>query len=156
MTAVDSVGEPTPTEMAAAAESAGAATTGAEEPSTITNSRLPATDMPAVIEVTSKGLPREQSSGSSRSCSFGCGGDGASGGDAAAAEVAERRAIADVFRKVDLDASGHVSQEELVEAVSARSSQILLDRHDRREWPHGSKARVERSKLWWPTRSKIW
>lgn len=76
------------------------------------DTRLPAAGMPAAIEVTSKGLLRRGNSGT-------CGGD--VGGGGSEEEVVEKRAIADVFRKVDLDASGHVSEEELLEGVSAHA-----------------------------------
>ena len=61
--------------------------------------------MAAAIEVTNKGLRQGEL--------------GAPGGGVE--EAAEKRAIADVFRKVDLDSSGHVSEEELLEGVSAFS-----------------------------------
>lgn len=44
------------------------------------------------------------------------GNQGGAGGDAGK-EGAERRAIADIFRAVDLDANGKISEEELLKAV---------------------------------------
>ena len=87
------------------------------------------TDMPAAIEVTNRGILGRSIAASgieddadfSRSDSRG--GDGGSenyqGVDQE--EAAERNAIADIFRRVDLDASGQISQQELLEAVSNRA-----------------------------------
>ena len=73
------------------------------------------TGIPAAIEVTSKGLNPSGNSGASRGGGGGLGGGGGGGAE----EVLEKRAIAHVFHKVDLDASGHVSKEELLEGVRA-------------------------------------
>lgn len=72
-------------------------------------SQLPA-GMPAAIEVTSKGLQGGNPGASGGADGRRCGGGGEE-------EVSDERAIADIFHNVDLDASGHVSEEELLEGV---------------------------------------
>lgn len=92
-----------------------------------------AADLPTALEVTSKGLMCGGSGMTTDGADAGadCSGTvGVSGadvvevrGDRGGPEGGEpktsgRRTIEDIFRTVDLDASGHVSQEELLEAVS--------------------------------------
>lgn len=86
--------------------------------------------IPTALEVTSKGLlcgsgvAADGTDGVDRNAVgvSGAGGGGRSGGGADGkgdeAKAAEKRAIENIFRAVDLDASGHVSEEELLEAVS--------------------------------------
>lgn len=84
------------------------------------------TDMPAAIEITNRGLLGGSTIGAGdsedvdggRSGGGGVGGGGSGDSGADQEEVAERGAIADVFRTVDLDGSGHVSHQEFLEAVS--------------------------------------
>lgn len=72
--------------------------------------------LPPAIEVTSKGLQQGNPGVAGGGGGLGGGGVGGGGG---VEEVAYKRAIADVFRKLDLDSSGHVAEEELLEGVSA-------------------------------------
>jgi len=121
-----SIATATASATGAAAEAAAA---GLETSGSVGEGLYP-TDMPAAIEVTNRGLlgGRTLASGSGKGIgggrSSGGGGGGGGGsryGDGGEREkAAERRAIADIFRTVDLDASGHVSQQEFLEVVSRR------------------------------------
>lgn len=99
-----------------------------------------AADLPTALEMTTKGLM----------CGSGVAADGAAGADRVHVSVAdvgeargnggsqegdtpktvEKRAIQNIFRTVDLDASGHVSQEELLEVVSVAYERMSADATD--------------------------
>lgn len=93
--------------------------------------------MPAAIEVTNRGLLVGSSiagGGSEgvdggRSSGGGVGNGGSKDSVVDQEEAAERSAIADVFRTVDLDASGHVSQQEFLEAVSFTVTRVAQRRN---------------------------
>lgn len=97
---------------AALGEPAGAENKGCEASVGVGSSRLLPTGMPAAIKVASRGLQRGNTGVSGVGGGFG---GARSGGE----ELEEKRAIVDVFRRVDIDASGRISQEELLEGVSA-------------------------------------
>lgn len=104
---------------------------GDAKPRGAKNTVVAAADMPKVVEVTGVGLGG--GTGASRAAASNAhrGGDGAdddsvdvgvdviggSGHNGGEVETVERRAIVKLFRAVDVDASGHVSQEELLKAV---------------------------------------
>lgn len=93
--------------------------------------------IPTALDVTSKGLMRGSrvaADGTPGGADHGTvgvrgtvvGGSSGEGGDEKGygPEPAEKRAIEHIFRKVDLDDSGHVSQEELLEAVSMACERV--------------------------------
>ncbi|CAM9719832.1 unnamed protein product [Ectocarpus fasciculatus] len=104
---------------------------GGSKPGGARNKVVAAADMPEAVEVTGVGL--EGGTGAPRAAASDThgGGDGVDddsvdvgvdvaggGGHNGGLETVERRAIVKLFRAVDVDASGHISQEELLQAVN--------------------------------------
>lgn len=104
---------------------------GGAKPGGPRNQGAAAADMPKAVEVTGVGLGGGTVATRAAASDAHGGGDdadddsvdggvdvsGGGGHNGGGVETVERRAIVKLFRAVDVDASGHVSQEELLKAV---------------------------------------